>query len=137
MLNSVNAITGRRPVQWRCLCFSSLSLWWLPCGANKGFKLAGPNLASYPWTGMYVWCLCVYVFDLQPNHLQTWFTDIKYISQNRPKLHRCPQLHQQQARPKSAMLNLKQMTPFSILSLSTGLNPELSSVRFLRCTRTN
>ena len=28
-------IIGRHQAQWRCLCFS-VSVWWLPCGANQG-----------------------------------------------------------------------------------------------------
>ena len=53
--------------EWRRLCFSSLSIWWLACGANQGRGLAcwsEPRLIRMDRKVCFV--LVPYVFDLPP-----------------------------------------------------------------------
>ena len=54
--------------EWRRLCFSSVSVWWLVCGANHGGGVAGwpkPHLIRMDRNVCFV--LCLNVFDLPPS----------------------------------------------------------------------
>ena len=115
---------GKWLVEWRHLCFSSVAFGGSLVELIRRFKLAGPNLASYTWNGTYVFvraCLCLICLQVTFRH---GFTDIKYISK----------------RDLYCIIvsnyTSNKLDP-SLLSLFPGLNPELSSVRFLRCTSTN
>ena len=109
------------------MCFSSVSVWWLPCGAKQGFVAGWPT-----WTGTYVSCKCKHVFDLLSSDLTSWFMDTSHFSQAGHELHQSLQLHKQDLDMQCSI----KKRHLSKAWHASWVEPELTGARFLEFTST-